>query len=418
MNNRRENEEEEPQETVVATMVESPAVPVRVSREEPALVKLLQKENSMFSLLDSDDKASFSCASYRMKRTYEEYCSPFVSHSRPIPSHQNCQQHFLLPWHGPLSFCWSCQQTDESGIQELLWQSHQSSTGPESATALQFVAWAAPSNRKRNCNILPRLPDWVCPYLAERGNAPMLRWAKQKFVRTDEACYYAARFGHLECLQVAIQFEVRDWEARVCAEASKRGHLHILKWWHNNHGPWDMSVCDYAAEGGQMETLVYARTHGCPWDATTCHMAALFGHLAILKYAHEHDCPWNETTCHMAARNGHMDVLQYAHKRGCPWDASTCTEAAENGQVEALQYAYENGCDCSWVECMRLALHHEKLHILQWLYSQKEQSWDWQVLAFDVSTPPPIMQWAYENGCPSQLFPLEFVPQQAQEGNN
>ena len=60
-------------------------------------------------------------------------------------------------------------------------------------------------------------------------------------------------------------------------------------------------------------------------------VAAGNGHLHVLKYLHENGCPWNEGTCSSAAKGGHLDVLKYARENGCPWNRRDCRVRASKG---------------------------------------------------------------------------------------
>jgi hypothetical protein len=76
----------------------------------------------------------------------------------------------------------------------------------------------------------------------------------------------------------------------------------------------------YAAWYGHLECLRYAHENGAPWDERTTSDAARNGHLDCLRYAHEHGAPWDERTTSYAARHGHLECLRYAYFRGCPWN--------------------------------------------------------------------------------------------------
>ena len=39
--------------------------------------------------------------------------------------------------------------------------------------------------------------------------------------------------------------------------------------------------------------------------------AAMGGHLHVIKYLHENGCPWDEETWRRAAHGGHLNVLKY-----------------------------------------------------------------------------------------------------------
>jgi hypothetical protein len=74
---------------------------------------------------------------------------------------------------------------------------------------------------------------------------------------------------------------------------------------------------------GSVRLLKWARENkrGTAWDSGTCVHAALNGHLHVLKYLHENGCPWGQGTCYHAAQHKHWDCLQYAVDNKCPeWE--------------------------------------------------------------------------------------------------
>ncbi len=89
------------------------------------------------------------------------------------------------------------------------------------------------------------------------------------------------------------ELSLRFSKSLFYACAASRGHLHLLKWAHEQ---------------------------GYPWDQLTCAQTARVGHLEMLKWLKEQACPWNEWTCHRAAEGGHLEVLQWLKEQGCPWD--------------------------------------------------------------------------------------------------
>ena len=131
--------------------------------------------------------------------------------------------------------------------------------------------------------------------------------------------------------------------------------------------------CYYAAKNGHLECLQYAHENRCPWDKNTCYMAAKNGHLECLQYAHENRCPWDKNTCYMAAYYGQLECLRYAHENGCPWDEWVCGAAAYFGQLECLQYAHEHGCplDKGFFDAVR----NEQLDCLKYLITHEWKTW-------------------------------------------
>lgn len=88
--------------------------------------------------------------------------------------------------------------------------------------------------------------------------------------------------------------------------------------------------------------VLYVETINC--DCINSFKASSMGHLHCLKYAHENGCPWDEDVCKYAAYNGHLECLKYAHEHGCPWDRKVYIGIGQRNNFNCLKYAYENGC--------------------------------------------------------------------------
>lgn len=125
--------------------------------------------------------------------------------------------------------------------------------------------------------------DWA----AIRGKADSLRMLQQCTpqqqqqqdeiimpIRDDDACYWAARGGHLECLRAARELGCGGWDARACAAAAGRGHLHCLLYLRRHGCPWDDRTTLAAARAGHLHCFDYARAGGCALDIPACAAAA------------------------------------------------------------------------------------------------------------------------------------------------
>jgi hypothetical protein len=89
--------------------------------------------------------------------------------------------------------------------------------------------------------------------------------------------------------------------------------------------------------------------NGCEADPLVPATAAKNGHLHILKYLHEQqNFPWDSLTCTAAAEGGHLECLKYAHRSGCPLDARACREATSHNHMNCVNYIhYNTKTDCS-----------------------------------------------------------------------
>jgi hypothetical protein len=92
---------------------------------------------------------------------------------------------------------------------------------------------------------------------------------------------------------------------RMPEYATKRGHLHVLKWLHETHRDvllWNSNICAYGAKKGLLEVLKWTHANNCKSvDERVCSYASLNGDLAMLQWAYEKRFPWDNMTCAYAA---------------------------------------------------------------------------------------------------------------------
>lgn len=95
-------------------------------------------------------------------------------------------------------------------------------------------------------------------------------------------------------------------------------------------------------------TEMYSRI---PHDYT-CEQATKNGHLGILKWLRAQDPPrpWDKKSCYRAAYNGHLDVLKWARNQdpSSSWDEKWMKDAAWGGQLEVLQWLRAQNPPCPW----------------------------------------------------------------------
>jgi hypothetical protein len=171
----------------------------------------------------------------------------------------------------------------------------------------------------------------------------------------------------------------------VCKAAARGGHLEALQW-ALEQGDCTMCqlTCSNAVLGGHLDVLRWAREHGCPWFAdSTSADAARYGHLKFLQWALANGCTWNDKRiCESAAEGGHLDVLRWARENGCPWDHQTCLGAARGGHVEVLRWALDHHCPWGHFNllycCAALGRGGDAaaLHMLQWLREYGFPGWN------------------------------------------
>jgi hypothetical protein len=154
-----------------------------------------------------------------------------------------------------------------------------------------------------------------CRHQLDIFKAVCKKWKNKILTYEPKPCKYRANYCLIKCGMLPRK---KDWKKSTCQYAAKFGHLHYLKYLHEN---------------------------GCKWDRWTCLSAAEKGHLDCLKYAHENGCEWDEDTCANAAKKGHLDCLKYAYENGCKWDGDICSYSTVKCHLDCLKYAQDNGCE-------------------------------------------------------------------------
>jgi hypothetical protein len=156
-----------------------------------------------------------------------------------------------------------------------------------------------------------------------------------------------ARTNKLELLKWAREEKKCEWDEWTINEAASQGNLEMVMYCIANECPIDEDACAYAAEYGHLECLKYLREEvKAPWDFSTAEWAAENGHLHILEYLVERKYnKYNESACWCAAKYGHLDCLKYLHETAkTPWDEYALEGAHENNQTECVQYLLDNDC--------------------------------------------------------------------------
>ena len=181
-----------------------------------------------------------------------------------------------------------------------------------------------------------------------RRKRPILRLWLPNFVSSPARLDWARRRGALE----------RSHADSRCARMPRvTARLQSLRFAREElRLPCDSVSFSRAAEGGHLHCLRYLHENGCPKSRSAFSMAAKGGHLHVLEYLRIEmgltPDPTDEGICETAARQGRRDILEWAHSNfGCAW-GRTCEYAAAKGHLACLQYAHENGC---WWKSLRRA---------------------------------------------------------------
>ncbi|KAL6080170.1 Ankyrin repeat domain-containing protein 60 [Balamuthia mandrillaris] len=268
--------------------------------------------------------------------------------------------------------------------------------------------------------------------------------------QTRKLLMAAARRGDLALLQkLRSMVSPSCWDESMSQAigwtASQHGHLHVLKWAHEQGIPLDWGVCAHAPN---VHVLKWARENGLSWHRglwmpiarpnnkyeknrevwemhkwafmngypadglAMCKQAILREDREFLEWAARNDREksfFNERVCAAAAAEGQLQLLQWLReKTGCPWDESTCISLASLGNLEALQWVRENGCPWNKQVCEEAAKHN-LLHVLKWAH-KNGCPWDENTSVIAARHGHfELLKWAHENGCPCNKMVCEVA---------
>lgn len=226
--------------------------------------------------------------------------------------------------------------------------------------AINYITISIPCEEKLLVQCLDYAQTHGCPHdpkaceiSALKGLALMLKRLHEHGWPWDKVTVSAAaRRGHLDCLQYALeqgcpQPEELMWDG-MCS-----GNVQVmLLLWHRGLS-WpavplhNLMYKDDVDVNAASVCLIHAYKLGCPRHEETCFLSAQYGWLDLLVDAHEHGCSWDYFCTKKAAENGHLDCLVYLHEHGCPWDVLTTAAALRYRHFDCLQYAIEHGCPVS-----------------------------------------------------------------------
>ncbi len=99
--------------------------------------------------------------------------------------------------------------------------------------------------------------------------------------------------------------------ARCTLQAAQCGHFDVLRFLHEQqHVPLDADVCATATARRHVAILKYAQQRGAAWDERVCRYAVLNRDLELLKWARAHHAPWSDEVRLLAAErlDYHEDV--------------------------------------------------------------------------------------------------------------
>jgi len=155
------------------------------------------------------------------------------------------------------------------------------------------------------------------------------RWALSVgAVLPSAAARVAATLGELAVLESMARGGFAHWTLDMCVRAARAGHVEAWRWLVARRPSLEISVdppegcdvswCADAARRGDLHILRWLRHLGCPWDRSTCTASAEAGHLEVLRWAHQVGCTCDDAVARWAIRAGHPHILEWmrAHQLG------------------------------------------------------------------------------------------------------
>ncbi|OQR89037.1 hypothetical protein THRCLA_22758, partial [Thraustotheca clavata] len=191
------------------------------------------------------------------------------------------------------------------------------------------------------CDVL-RFPMVLARMAVARGTLPLLQYLIDDLYddidRSLLAIDYAADNGHLHIVKFLHENGCRECSTDAVDLAAGHGYIDIIKWLHQN------------------------RTEGCTSEALE--EALSNDHLNIVEYLETHyNVGFSKYAMANAARKGNFDAIKFLNEqRNVESTPSAMDEAAQHGHLDIVKYLHENrseGCTTSTMNYAALKGHFD-----------------------------------------------------------
>ena len=167
--------------------------------------------------------------------------------------------------------------------------------------------------------------------------------------RDENLCLQAAKFGHTDCLALALKEGCILTTSEVHFTAACRGDLECLKMAFHAYPVKDDTITQMCANGGHIDCLAFAFEVGFPRGPHIATAAAATGQLACLRWLYNEkppntECLWDYNTTAAAAEGGHLDCVKFLIFNSCPWSVHTPLNALKEGHLEIFEFCYYFDC--------------------------------------------------------------------------
>jgi F-box domain len=179
----------------------------------------------------------------------------------------------------------------------------------------------------------------LCTDAASNGHVEILQWLRQKGCQLNhDVAINASRDGHLHVLKWVFSFQYESFYlTRQSIAAAQGGHLHILEWLQSE------GYFQIGGAAGLIDSILCGHLDIAKWFiqngyylTTSNHeicSAARLGYLEIVKLLHAKGMLYNELTCSAAVIGDHLETLQWLRANGCPWWKQECYNLAKSDEM-------------------------------------------------------------------------------------
>jgi hypothetical protein len=147
----------------------------------------------------------------------------------------------------------------------------------------------------------------------------------------------------------------------VAQYAARGGSVEMVEWLQQQQGiVIDANVMKAAASADHTAVCEYLHSAGCEWDAEVCYQAARNGHVDTLRWLLENGCPRAVIAVFdNAARNSQIGILELLLKQDEVLSAELLTgalnEAGARGRLQVAQWLRQHGAE--WPTVLQLPVN-------------------------------------------------------------
>ena len=216
--------------------------------------------------------------------------------------------------------------------------------------------------------------SWLAYEAASEGHLHVVQWlTKQGKVRGNSICKGAARGGHINIIHWAVcHGYLYGPNCRMCFEASRNGHLKVLKRIVRNGGWNAIDAVVGAAIGGHFPVLRWLEgmtTTKIAFHQQVIDWAAPNGHLEIVKWSLANGAKLESNDlCREATIGGHLEILMLGVNSGLPWNPELCAKiAVTKGYLDIMKWILSTGKCSVESDWWSIAIEEKHWGLVKWV---------------------------------------------------